>query len=85
MMNGWITVIAGFVVGWIYTQLLQRKTTGLTVNLLLGMTGGLMGGFASSSFGGNPTIVADIGFSILGALVILVAFTFVVRSMKMRT
>jgi len=82
--NVLVILIIGFVVGWLYSVLVKTRGFGVTSDIIIGVTGAVMGGFTSSSFGGSRTVVADLGAAVIGALVLLGVFSIIVYWMRAR-
>jgi uncharacterized membrane protein YeaQ/YmgE (transglycosylase-associated protein family) len=73
---GWI--ILGLIAGWIASKIVEGSGQGFFLNMALGIVGALVGGFLYSAIlGGEGVTGVNIGsiiVSIIGAIIVLVAY-----------
>lgn len=69
-------IIVGLIAGWLADLVFKGSSTGLVGDILIGIVGGLLGGFLASALFGIPNPVdgfnlTSIFIAFLGALVLL--------------
>lgn len=80
---GWI--IVGGLAGWIASMIMKTdKDMGLLANIVVGVIGAFIGGWALSLFGGNPDVmtgfnVASLGTALVGSIILLALLKMVRR------
>lgn len=76
-------IIFGGIVGWIASILTRTNTRqGILMDIFVGLVGSIIGGWIASAFGGgdiNVLTLAGFIFSIVGAVVFLIAFHYIRR------
>lgn len=63
------TAIIGLVIGWIWTTYIQKQSSNLLKNLILGVAGAILGGILFGFLGGG--IILDILGGLVGVAIIL--------------
>ena len=78
---GWIIVglIAGILAKWIMPG---DDPGGIIVTILIGIAGGLLGGFAASQMGLGGGNIMNIVIATLGAIVLLILYRVVMRGRR---
>jgi uncharacterized membrane protein YeaQ/YmgE (transglycosylase-associated protein family) len=72
-------IVVGLIAGWLAEQIIRRPRLGIIGATILGIVGGLLGGFLASTFLKVPDPISGINITtilvaFLGAVVLLVVF-----------
>jgi len=77
---GWI--IIGLIAGYIASKIVQSRGQGFFLNMLLGIVGGMVGGWLFERFGGTGITGFNLWsmfVAVIGAIVVLVAYHLIRR------
>jgi uncharacterized membrane protein YeaQ/YmgE (transglycosylase-associated protein family) len=77
---GWI--IIGLIAGYIASKIVESKGQGFFLNILLGIVGGMVGGWLFERFGGTGITGFNLWsmfVAVIGAIVVLVAYHLIRR------
>lgn len=77
---GWI--IIGLIAGFIASKIVNRSGSGFFVDILLGIVGGVVGGWVFSLFGGSGMSginLYSLFVAVIGSVIVLVVFHMVRR------
>lgn len=72
---GWI--VLGLISGWIASKIVDNQGKGLIINLVLGIVGSLVGGWAFAAIGAMPVTgfnLWSLFVSVVGAVIVLVVY-----------
>lgn len=73
------TIVVGLIAGWLASQIMKAKT-GLTVNLILGVVGSILGGWITSAILGVDLVsgfnLTSIIVALLGAILVIVIYRY---------
>ena len=86
-MNVFSWIIVGLISGWSAGMFIRRGSYGLTGDIVVGIIGGLIGGFIATAFPrvGNPTsgiTLESILVAFVGAVILLILLRFLSRGQK---
>jgi len=72
MWNFIVAIVIGGAAGWLASQFYKGKSSGMLLNILLGIGGGLVGKFLFGILGfGITSVIGTLVSSVVGALVLI--------------